>query len=80
MDKDTIVKEIFEIAMHSIRNEEIFLKQDAMQRYIKNITDIETLNATTVLTYEHDIKRAEASITQRREWLYDLMDKYFKEG
>jgi len=78
MDKITIIKEVFEIAMHSLRNEEIILKQNAMERYMNNIKKPEH-SATSILTYEHDIIRAETSITQRREWLYELMDKFYKE-
>ena len=79
MQKEKLVKELFEIAMHSLRNEEIFLKQDAMQRYIQNSDNVEITKATTLLTYEHDIKRAESSIMQRREWLYKLLDDFYKE-
>lgn len=78
MDKDRITKEVFEIAMHSLRNEEIFLKQEAMKKYMDSIKEPPTSACATV-TYEQDIIRASQSIKQRREWLYELMDKFYEE-
>lgn len=77
MDKNRIIKKVFEIAMHSIRNEEIFLHQEAMKRYYEEIAKPRDLSVA-VLSYEEEIKRATLSIEQRRKWLYELMDEFYK--
>ena len=51
MDKERITKEVFEIAMHSIRNEEIFLKQESMRKYMERVKEPET-SACAALSYE----------------------------
>lgn len=78
MEKERIIKEVFELAMHSIRNEEIFLKQQSYEKHIENEKN-QTKSAIAVIIYEKDIMRAAESIHQRREWLYELMDKFYKE-
>jgi len=78
MSKERIIKEVFEIAMHSIRNEEIFLKKQAIEKYTKQVKEPIT-SACAAISYESDILRASESINSRREWLYKLMDDFYKE-
>lgn len=76
MEQENIIKEVFEIAMHSIQTEELFLKQRHIETYTK---DIEHLTATAIDWYERDIALRGKMITRKRDRLYWLLDEFYKQ-
>ena len=71
-----IVQQIFSIAMHSIKTEELILQQEIIDRHKQGV--IET--ATAVISYERDLITRGELINQKRTELFELYDRLmFKE-
>jgi len=55
-----LVQEVFEIAMHSMKTEELLIQQENMDRYRKNVIEQTEQTAVAMVSYEIDIiRRAE---------------------
>ena len=75
-DRD-IIKEVFEIAFHSIQTEELMLQQENMDRYRREVLKENT--AMNTVQFNVDIVRHADHLTRKRERLYQLMDEFYKE-
>lgn len=66
------VELIFEIAMHSMKTEEICLQQERIERARDRAMSMETMTAVTAVSYDADIVMRAEVLGRKRSQLFEL--------